>query len=446
MQMSLDDRPIRKAPDSMIFEALDWITARTNDSQSDYCNKADLNQIAFGGQSCGGAQVINVAADPRVKTSLMYNSGIGDMEMNGADASKLENFHTPVLYIIGDDEDVAYPNALKDFERIENAPVAFANLKDGGHMGTFAETYGGSFARIAIQWLDWHLKGRLSNSTVFLNGQLQDYPDWTVKTKNFEPIYAITEYETRDLDCTNNGNRIWGKVYVPKGVEGKVPLVIIAHGYNSSYRETRPYAEALASRGVAACIFDFCGGSMNSMSEGKTTEMSVFTESADMEAIMKLSRKWDFADRDRLVLMGCSQGGLVASITAAANPKKVNSLILIYPALGIAEAAVNQHPKEAITSEKFNLMGLEISHVFYDKLIGYDVFEDVKKFKKPTVSIYGDRDPITANDSMGRAADAFSIFDKKVISQGTHGFPVPEHLRKAINHVIDFVGTYPLSE
>lgn len=446
MQMRLDDRRIVKAPDMMMYQALDWIIEKNYDESSPYYGCIDVDNIAAGGQSCGGAQVINVADDNRFKTYLMYNTGMGDMEMNGCSAKKLVNFHGPVLYIIGDDEDVAYANAIKDYDRIKKVPVAFANLTDGGHMGTFAEPLGGSFSRIAIQWLDWHLKGRISNSVVFLNGQLQDYPGWTIKAKNFKKKYFdVTDYEVKDLDCTNNGNRIWGKVYMPKGVKGNVPLVLIGHGYNSSYREARPYAEALASRGVAACIFDFCGGSMNSMSEGKTTEMSVFTESSDMEAIMRASRSWKGIDQKRIVLMGCSQGGLVASITAAANPDKVHSMVLIYPALTIGSDAINRHPKEAITSERFNLMGLEISHVYYDNLLGYNVYDDIKKFSNPVVAIYGDKDPIAANDSMERADASFSgPFETRVISGGAHGFPVPKHLKRAVDFTLDFVGSHVL--
>ena len=441
LQMRLDDRLIKKAPDQMMYEAMDWIIARNSDESSPYFGCIDIDNIAAGGQSCGGTQVINVAEDLRLKTYLMYNTGIGDMEMNACSARKLSNFHSPVLYIIGDDEDVAYENALKDFDRIRNVPVAFANLKDGGHMGTFAEPNGGSFARIAVQWLDWHLKGRVSNSVVFLNNDLEDYPGWTIKTKNFkENIFSLTDYTVTDLDCVSNGNRIWGQIFMPEGMKKDVPLVIIGHGYNSSYRETQPYAEALASHGVAACIFDFCGGSMNSRSEGKTTEMSVFTESADMEAIMKASESWKGIDDDRLVLMGCSQGGLVASITAAANADRVHSLILIYPALMIGSDAVHRHPKEAITSERFNLRGLDISHVYYDRLLDYNVYEDIRRYRNPVVAIYGDEDPVSANDSMEKAEASFGEFDIRVISGGKHGFPHPPHLQRAVGFTLDFIG------
>lgn len=184
MQMRLDDREIRKASDEQIFTALNWILLANKDPKSDYYHCISEERIAIGGQSCGGAQVINVAADTRFKTYLMYNSGIGDMEMNGATSRKLANFHAPVLYILGDEEDIAYLNALKDYERIKKVPVVFANLKDGGHMGTFAEPNGGSFARISIDWLDWQLKGRTNRSVIFFNNQLKDYPGWTIQIKN----------------------------------------------------------------------------------------------------------------------------------------------------------------------------------------------------------------------------------------------------------------------
>lgn len=446
MQMRLDDREIRKAPDEQIFTALDWILSENENPESDYYQCIATDRIAMGGQSCGGAQVINVAADARFKTYLMYNSGIGDMEMNGADKKKLTNFHAPVLYIIGDEEDIAYQNALKDYDRIKKVPVAFANLKDGGHMGTFDEPNGGAFARISIDWLDWQLKGRTSRSVVFLNNQLKDYPGWSIQTKKFEPIYQLTEFETRELDCVNQGKRIWGKIFVPETRGNKVPLVIIGHGYNSSYRETQPYAEALAAHGVASVIFDFCGGAMNSKSEGKTTEMSVFTESDDIMAILGEAKNWKFVDQNRLVIMGCSQGGLVASITAAAHPELFHSMILIYPALGIGYDAVNRHPKEAIHAEKFNLMGLDISHVYYDKLLTYNIFEELKKYPHQVVSIYGDQDSITANDSMDKANESLAKFETHIIAGGKHGFPNPEHLKRAVGFVVDFIGNYVIGK
>lgn len=186
MQDRLDDRKIEKADATMLIDAINWITLQNECENSDYYNNVDLNKVATGGQSCGGAQVLFVATDPRIKTSIMFNSGMGDMSMAGASTENLENLHNSIIYIVGGESDVAYANAKIDFERISKVPVAFANLLKGGHMGTFAEEFGGSFARMALDWLDWQLKGKNDKVSVFLKSDLPKYPGWTMDAKNFK--------------------------------------------------------------------------------------------------------------------------------------------------------------------------------------------------------------------------------------------------------------------
>ena len=75
----------------MLLEVLDWLTDQNASQGSEYYHCLDLDHVAAMGQSCGGAQVLGVAHDPRIKTCVMLNSGIGDMEMMG---STLATSHT----------------------------------------------------------------------------------------------------------------------------------------------------------------------------------------------------------------------------------------------------------------------------------------------------------------------------------------------------------------
>lgn len=260
-----------------------------------------------------------------------------------------------------------------------------------------------------------------------------DYSD-VINSKDF------VDYTEEDLICSRDGMKIFGKIYRPKTADSKkVPMVIHCHGYNSSYGEPEPYAKALAKSGYGCVIFDFCGGGNRSKSEGKSTEMSVFTEQADAEAVMKTVSKMKWVDKKKIYLMGYSQGGLVSSITAAANPKKIAGLILIYPALLIPDHARNIHPKEAHHAESYDVMGLNISHIYYDRLLSYDVYEDVKKFKGPVAIIYGDKDSVTGFNSMERADTAFNSPEFHIIKDGTHGFPPAEHKIQTINYALDFL-------
>jgi dienelactone hydrolase len=177
-----------------LLEALDWITIRNKDKKSPYFKKINIKKVAAMGQSCGGLQAIEVSGDPRITTTVVLNSGVLNSppptRMPGLPLLKkdeLEKFHGPVIYIIGDSADIAFPNAMDDFSRIKNVPVVMANLKVG-HGGTYLQPHGGAFAPVTLNWLDWYLKGRKENAKLFLgqNCGLCNYQGWRIETKNFK--------------------------------------------------------------------------------------------------------------------------------------------------------------------------------------------------------------------------------------------------------------------
>ena len=179
-----EPEPFRTYPKQML-EAMDWITTQNADPKSEYYHMIDLDNVAAMGQSCGGSQVLAVAHDPRIKTCVMLNSGIGDMAMSGADKENLKNVHTPMFYMIGGPTDIAHQNANKDFERLEDVPVVMFNSHDG-HNGTYYEEYGGPYAVVVTRWLDWQLKGMTFKSALFLDDDYAKmvFPTWTFQRKN----------------------------------------------------------------------------------------------------------------------------------------------------------------------------------------------------------------------------------------------------------------------
>ena len=181
--------PISRQPtySRQLLEALDWLTDQNAKSSSEYYHMIDLENVAAMGQSCGGAQALGVAHDPRITTCVILNSGIGDMEMQGCSQEQLKNLHTPMFYLMGGPEDVAYENALKDFRRIENVPVVVMNTVIDGHEGSYYEAHGGLYAVAVRGWLDWQLKGDISQSATFLSDKVAGliFPDWEVMRKNF---------------------------------------------------------------------------------------------------------------------------------------------------------------------------------------------------------------------------------------------------------------------
>ncbi|MBQ6577032.1 MAG: hypothetical protein IJL91_04720 [Bacteroidales bacterium] len=170
----------------MLLEVLDWLIWQNENPDSEYYHKIDTDKVAAMGQSCGGVQALSVSVDPRVKTSVILNSGVGDLQMQGVDKEILANLHAPLFYLIGGPSDIAFPNAKKDFERIQGIPVVMINTTDG-HEGTYYEENGGEYAVAVRKWLDWQLKGEIGQSALFLD---EDYlhtlfPDWEMVKKNY---------------------------------------------------------------------------------------------------------------------------------------------------------------------------------------------------------------------------------------------------------------------
>lgn len=439
MQDSINDRELRKSPTEDMKSAMDWAEAQNGDKKSPYYGKIDMEFVALGGHSCGGAQTLANCADSRVKSCIMFNAGMGDMEMAGASAGSLKNLHCPILYLIGGESDIAYRNALADYERIDNVPVAFANHLRAGHGGTFHEPYGGSFSRMLRAWLSWQFKDQRADIEVFLRNRLNDFPDYTMKAKNFPD--SNDPFTVKEISCkSRDGKNIWGKAYIPNTAEAKKPLVIMAHGYNSSHYEPQDYAATLAMRGVASYVFDFCGGGNNSRSDGKTTEMTVFSEQENVEDIARQAKTWDFVDTTRMALLGCSQGGLVAGLTAAANPDLFKALVLVYPALTIPDTAPMMLKRfDADGGCPQDVMGMKLGRVYYEKINGLDMLDTIGAFKGKVFIVYGDKDMIAAGGTMDKAKSRYTDCETMTVKDGTHGFPSYEHREQACGGIADFL-------
>jgi dienelactone hydrolase len=180
LQMLAQHEKDQHTPSSMVKRALDWIC----DPASPYYNYIDTEKIAAAGHSCGGAQVLANASDPRLKTYLILNAGMGKMTMADASAKSLKNLHGPILYLVGGTSDVAWQNAQQDFKAIKRVPVVLADNTQSGHGGTYEQPNGGANARMVRAWLDWQLKGVQENEKLFIGGDLTGYDGFTIQYKN----------------------------------------------------------------------------------------------------------------------------------------------------------------------------------------------------------------------------------------------------------------------
>ncbi|MCC7375105.1 MAG: hypothetical protein IT581_10640 [Verrucomicrobiales bacterium] len=157
---------------ALMTEAIDWAMAQNATNTSPYWGRLDTTKVAVAGMSCGGLQALEAAPDPRVTTVVICNSGILPTPQSGMPGmpslakDHLEKLHTPVIYILGGERDIAYGNGMDDFRRINQVPAFAANL-NVGHGGTYSQPHGGDFAKVATAWFQWQLQGDRAAAKMF---------------------------------------------------------------------------------------------------------------------------------------------------------------------------------------------------------------------------------------------------------------------------------------
>ena len=170
--------------------SIDWAIAQNADPQSPYYQKIDVKHICAAGMSCGGLQTLYNCADKRITALMICNSGlfnqqnahqaVGGMPMPPKE--KLEEIHTPIIYILGGETDIAYGNGMDDFHRIKHVPACAVNYPVG-HGGTYRQPHGGEFTVPALAWLDWQLKGDSKAARMFKGNSplLLQREGWTLE-------------------------------------------------------------------------------------------------------------------------------------------------------------------------------------------------------------------------------------------------------------------------
>ena len=262
--------------------------------------------------------------------------------------------------------------------------------------------------------------------TVSLSACASEHASETSGGNNSEMATADTlpsesDYSIEELVIQDGGLNIWGKLYLPKGIES-VPLAICSHGFGGSYRNTEEYAKNFARHGIAAFSFDFTGGGSGSRSGGSTTEMSVLTEAADLDSVLDYFKSYSGIDPERIFLFGESQGGFVSTYVAGTRPEDVAGLVVLYPAYVLQDSSRQSNPDPQNGPETSSLMGVRIGRIYDVDAQSFDIYEVMANYSKKTLIIHGTSDSIAPISYSERAAEAFPNAQLIKIDGAGHGF------------------------
>ena len=232
----------------------------------------------------------------------------------------------------------------------------------------------------------------------------------SVQTGTELTVDSVEVWSERD------GNRIFGMMYYNSTASEKQPAVILSHSSSLTHEAMKGYASAIAKMGFAAYCFDFCGGSDKSKSDGKTDEMTVFTEVEDLRAVVKTVKSLDYVDSSNVCLLGSSQGGLVSALLADECPDDFAGMILFYPAFNIPEMV-----KMFSGFGDFGGM-MSMSEAYINSIKDFDVWSHIGKFSKPVCIIHGTADMIVPISNSVKAVGLYPSATLNKIEGANHGF------------------------
>ena len=235
----------------------------------------------------------------------------------------------------------------------------------------------------------------------------------SVQTGTELTVDSVEVWSERD------GNRIFGMMYYNSTASEKQPAVILSHSSSLTHEAMKGYASAIAKMGFAAYCFDFCGGSDKSKSDGKTDEMTVFTEVEDLRAVVKTVKSLDYVDSSNVCLLGSSQGGLVSALLADECPDDFAGMILFYPAFNIPEMV-----KMFSGFSGFGDFGgmMSMSEAYINSIKDFDVWSHIGKFSKPVCIIHGTADMIVPISNSVKAVGLYPSATLNKIEGANHGF------------------------
>lgn len=322
------------------IESIDWAFAQNADPQSPYYQKIDVKNICVSGMSCGGLQTLFNCADSRIKTLMICNSGLFNQQNAGQAVGgmpmppkeKLKEIHTPIIYILGGKEDIAYENGMDDFHRIDHVPAFAANFPVG-HGGTYREPHGGEFTIVALAWLDWQLKNDQEAAKMFVGDDcgLLKRKDWTLEKKQpkvdfggFQLPQAQLETSQvwKDVNYAGDGQAYHTcDIYLPKKEQASYPVVIHIYGsawFSNSSKgaaDLGTIVKSLLDAGYAVV----CPNHRSSMDAKWPAQIN------DIRAVIRFVRgeaeKYKF-DTSFIATSGFSSGGHLASTAATTSGTK----------------------------------------------------------------------------------------------------------------------------
>ncbi len=250
------------------------------------------------------------------------------------------------------------------------------------------------------------------------------------------PPVSVTPFS-----CQRGCLTIRGLIYRPQGE--RLPIAILSHGFLANYHSVQSYAQWLAERGYLALCFDFNGGGPEVTSDPDTTQMTIFTEVEDLKTVIAYAKTLESGDPNSILLLGCSQGGIVSALAAKDLGHEIHKLILFYPAFCIPDDA----DKGEMLFAKFDPQNvpeflpcgsIQLGRAYATTMQNFDLLGEVSQYQGKVLILSGTQDPIVAPRYVTAAQKAYPNAELFLIEGAGYSF-TGTHKTEVLNHLEAFL-------
>lgn len=260
---------------------------------------------------------------------------------------------------------------------------------------------------------------------------------------NSGKTYVLSEhpydFTVEDFTVENDGETIAGRRYLPHNPDSDGRVLIMSQGFTGCMRGGRAAAESLAMSGINVVTFDFRGGSNYSENEGSTLNMPLTSEISDLNAVIDTVKTWDFVNKNKIILMGYSFGGMVSALTAAQRDD-ICRLLLIYPAFSTSDDLKAEYPTRDDIPKVDVRSGMKVGKPYFDSLYEFDPYAEIGNFKNEVCIIHGTDDKQVPLSYSVRANDTYENSELYIVEGGGHGFTgeqAHEYLKQSYGFICD---------
>jgi dienelactone hydrolase len=373
----------------------------------------------------------------------------------------------------GSQEFQVFPNVTAKLERVARDEVQATGIAASPAPSAF-DRYSITVAMSnIIAWVD--TKGRVATLAVPLQNFAavrEEYSSFvpsfkailSAKMKETEVDYAApvgASFTSEEVTVEAKGFTLAGTLLVPKTGKPPFPVVVTITGSGQQtrdeylplpglekYRPFRQIAEALASRGIAVLRVDDRGvGKSKGIDTLKVSTSANFAD--DVRAQVDFLRERRDVDPNRIVLLGHSEGGMIAPMVAASDPRIAAIVLLAGPgkrgdaiiafqvnqglegdptlteeARAKGRAAQLEAMRKAIEGDQSAPEGLRSPWMRY--FLAYDPLPVIRKIRQPILILQGELDrQVTADQAEMLTKAARETGNRNVTSRV---FPGLNHL------------------